>query len=297
MIRKPISNRTATIFKISSLVLAVLIYSGLCSYQKHLNSKDTTVPNLTQLGEGVRQSFYPESWKMRERLQKDHPDWIQSKIEEFVLLKFPDGPGQIWIIEDAKATYGRHFLGLVIGVSISIIIGIGMGCFAKVETFFIWPVSLLSRIPPTAMLSLCFIVCGVGLKMFVAMIILGIIPTLTQSIYRAAKTDVNEDLIFKAYTYGATNWEVIFDVVFRQILPRIFDNVRLVVGPAMVFLIAAEYSLGDVGFGYRLRMQSRLTNMNVVFIYLAVLGLSGYLYDVLLMWLTRKLCPWWRVKT
>ena len=40
----------------------------------------------------------------------------------------------------------------------------------------------------------------------------------------------------------------------------------------MVFLIAAEYVVGDVGIGYRIRIQSRILNMNVVYIYLIILG-------------------------
>ena len=60
----------------------------------------------------------------------------------------------------------------------------------------------------------------------------------------------------------------------------------------MVFLIAAEYMLADEGFGYRLRMQSRLVNMNIVYLYLALLGVAGFAFDWILTRLRRWLCPW-----
>jgi ABC-type nitrate/sulfonate/bicarbonate transport system permease component len=60
----------------------------------------------------------------------------------------------------------------------------------------------------------------------------------------------------------------------------------------MVFLVAAEWALGEVGFGYRLKLQSRLTNMNVVYIYLMFLGLAGFAMDYVLIWIQRRLCPW-----
>jgi NitT/TauT family transport system permease protein len=60
----------------------------------------------------------------------------------------------------------------------------------------------------------------------------------------------------------------------------------------MVFLIAAEWSASDIGFGYRLRMQSRLLNMNVVYSYLIMLGIFGWLADYGLVRLRRWLCPW-----
>ena len=60
----------------------------------------------------------------------------------------------------------------------------------------------------------------------------------------------------------------------------------------MVFLIAAEYVVGDVGFGYRIRMQSRRLNYDVVYIYLIILGASGLTFDWLLNVIRRKLSPW-----
>jgi ABC-type nitrate/sulfonate/bicarbonate transport system permease component len=61
----------------------------------------------------------------------------------------------------------------------------------------------------------------------------------------------------------------------------------------MVFLIAAEMVVGDVGFGYRIRLQARLLNMNVVYPYLVILAIFGYIMDYGLRFLLRKLCPWY----
>jgi len=128
--------------------------------------------------------------------------------------------------------------------------------------------------------------------MFIAMIALGIFPTLAQSIYQAAKKDVSDHLVYKAYTLGASNGEVIYNVIFMQILPRIIESVRLQVGPALVFLIAAELLVADVGFGYRLRIQSRLLNMNVVYVYLVLLGIVFVLMDWSFRLIRRFVSPW-----
>jgi ABC-type nitrate/sulfonate/bicarbonate transport system permease component len=124
------------------------------------------------------------------------------------------------------------------------------------------------------------------------MIALGIAPALAQTVHQAAKKDVSDHAIFKAYTLGASHVEAIWNVICRQILPRVIENVRLQVGAAMVFLIAAEMLVADVGFGYRLRLQGRLLNMNVVYSYLIVLGTAGLLIDWSLSTLRRRLCPW-----
>ena len=137
-----------------------------------------------------------------------------------------------------------------------------------------------------------FVIFGTQFQLYIAMIALGIFPTLAQSIYQAAKNDVSDHAIYKAYTLGASQMEVIWNVIVPQILPRIVENVRLQIGPAMIFLIAAEWVNADVGFGYRLRIESRLTRMSVVYTYLAILGLFGFAIDHALSWTRRRLSPW-----
>lgn len=183
-------------------------------------------------------------------------------------------------------------VGVLVGVMLSLVVGLAMGCFSVAEAFFGPPLSFFAKIPPTAMLAVYYVIFGIKFEFYVAMIALGIFPTLAQSIYQAAKKDVTDHAIYKAYTLGASQLEVIWNVILPQILPRVIENVRLQIGPAMIFLIAAEWANADVGFGYRLRIESRLTRMNVVYIYLAILGLTGFAMDYVLSWLRRKLSPW-----
>ena len=67
---------------------------------------------------------------------------------------------------------------------------------------------------------------------------------------------------------------------------------RLQIGPAMVFLIAAEMLVGDEGFGYRIRLQQKKLDMSTIFFYLAVLAAFGFVIDHLLRKIQRWLCPW-----
>ncbi len=118
------------------------------------------------------------------------------------------------------------------------------------------------------------------------------LPSLAQAVHQAAKKDVPDELIYKAYTLGGSQAELIWNVVYKQILPRLLEAVRLQVGPAMVYLLAAEWNNTDIGFGFRLRVTGRLLQMNVVYVYLVYLGLAGLAIDFALTWLRRKLCPW-----
>ncbi len=272
MIRKPIPLVARVLLGLLSLCMLIGGYSWLSARQKRINPKDTTIPNGAQFVEGWAKVIKPGL--------KQPTTWLE-KVHRYR-----------WLPEDMIVTYGRLLRGLFCGIVLSLIVGIGMGCFTPIEAFCLPLLSFFAKIPPTAMLAVYFVLFGTNMQFYVAMISLGIFPTLAQAIYQSTKNDVSEHAVNKAYTLGASNAEVVWNVVFQQVLPRMIESIRLQIGPAMVFLIAAEYAVGGEGFGYRLKIQSRILNMNVVYIYLIVLGLSGYVFDWLLTFARRRLCPW-----
>jgi NitT/TauT family transport system permease protein len=230
----------------------------------------------------------------REAVDRTVPTWSSLFHDGLLRTITPQGlkKNQYWLYQDLAATLVRLVSGLAVGVLISVILGILMGSYAWIEAFFVPPLSFLAKIPPTAMLAVFFVLVGTSFKMYVTMIAFGTLPTLAQSIYQSAKKDVPESLIYKAYTLGASHFELIWNVIYKQILPRLIDSVRLQIGPAMVVLVAAEWMVADEGFGCRLRLFYQRTDMSVVYLYLIILGAIGLAADYLLIWFRRWLCPW-----
>jgi NitT/TauT family transport system permease protein len=262
VIRKPIPTSTGNLLVAASLACLFGWYSYLSYAQHQLNEKDTTIPSWLQLADGV------------------------------VTIVTPNArTGDVWLAVDSAATFSRLFIGLGIGVLGAFLLGILMGCSAHVEKLFRLPLSAFARIPPTAAMAVFFVLVGIKTPMFVAMIVFGILPTLALSTFLSVK-DVPDELVYKGYTLGGTHGEVIWDVIVKIVFPRFIDATRLVIGPAVVALIAAEMLVGDVGFGYRIRLQGRLMNMNVVYPYLGVLMAFGYLMDAALRTLQRTACKW-----
>lgn len=263
MLRKPMALRWRVGLGVASVLLLGLLYLWLSHRQHQVNPLDQTIPSVSQLWHGL----------------------------VAVVTRNPND-GKIWLLSDATATFSRLASGMALGVLCALALGLLMGCYTAIEAFFMPPLSFLAKIPPTAMMAIFFVTVGFGFNMFVAMIAFGVLPTLTQSICNAVKEDVPEELIWKSYTLGATQPEVIWNVIYKQILPTVIESVRLQVGPAMVYLIAAEMLVADTGFGYRIRLQSRLLDMSVVYVYLVVLGIAGYAIDHALRGLSRTCCPW-----
>lgn len=287
MIRKPISKTTRGLLLACSVLAMVAGYFALSHSRRTMNADGTTsanavLPDVAMLAHGVQRVLEPRA-VFRDVVQQDGS--TQREATKSFLGS--------WYWTDSVATWGRLFQGLALGIAIGVLVGMLMGCYTPIEAMLRLPIDFLAKIPPTAMLAIFFVVLGMGNAMFVGMIAFGILPTLIQSVYLGAKKDVPQELIDKARTLGASQPDILLSVILRQCLPTIIESARLCVGPAMVYLIAAEWLVTDVGFGYRLRMQSRLLDMSVVYIYLVVLGIAGYAIDVALRWLLHKVCPWW----
>jgi NitT/TauT family transport system permease protein len=263
MIRRPIQPLTATVLGLISLLLLLVGYTCLAHRQHQRNPEDTTIPTWSQMAQGLKAAIVVNP-RSRDR----------------------------WLIEDAKASGFRLFVGLGAGIAGAMLLGVLMGCFTPVRAFCLPPLSLLAKVPPTAALAVFFVLVGTNTEMYVAMIVFGILPTLAMTADLAVQ-EFPEELQYKAYTLGASHWEVVWTIIFRYVTPKLIDAVRLVIGPAMVFLIAAEMLVGDVGFGYRIRLQSKLLNMGLVYPYLAILAAFGFAMDHGLRLLQRKLCPWY----
>ncbi len=146
-------------------------------------------------------------------------------------------------------------------------------------------------VPPLAILPILFITLGLGEVAKVTLIVLGIAPYLTRDLsFRVA--ELPEELLIKAQTMGASTWQMALRVVLPQLLPRLLSGLRLSLGPAWLFLIAAEAIASTEGLGYRIFLVRRFLAMDVILPYVAWITLLAFLMDRLLAWASRRLFPW-----
>ena len=263
MIRRELEPTTRTALTVASVV-ALLGFYTLLSYLQHVeNPTDTTIPSWPQLWDGVVQ-----------------------------MTSVNERSGERWLVVDTLATGKRLFLGLSISIVTGVLLGLYMGAYNWLDAIARPQLSFFSKIVPTAALAVFFVMVGTDLEMFVTMIVFGVMPALALSVQLEVR-DVPQELIHKAYTLGATSAEVIWNVIFPTILPKVIDLIRLSIGPAMVYLLAAELLVSDEGFGYRIRLLSRRLDMQVVYPYLVLLAAFGFGLDGGLRQLQKWLCPWY----
>jgi NitT/TauT family transport system permease protein len=219
--------------------------------------------------------------------------WPSAFAEAVRAMAFePDkrsGDYLFWL--DTAASLLRLLAGLAIAAAIGLALGIAIGLIPYARASLAGFVAVVCMVPPLAVLPILFITLGLGEVAKVTLIVLGIAPYLTRDLsFRVA--ELPEELVIKAQTLGASTWQMALRVVLPQLLPRLLSGLRLSLGPAWLFLIAAEAIASTEGLGYRIFLVRRFLAMDVILPYVAWITLLAFLMDRLLAAASRRLFPW-----
>ena len=208
------------------------------------------------------------------------------------LVSEPDRrSGEILFWGDTVSSLTLLGAGVGIAALIGLVFGLAIGLVPMIRSTFQGFVAILSMIPPLAVLPILFITLGVGDTAKVALIAIGITPFLIRDL-SARTLELPQEQLVKAQTLGASTLAISVSVALPQIMPRLISAVRLSLGPAWLFLIAAEAVASDSGLGYRIFLVRRFLAMDVILTYVMWITLLAFLMDMALRWLSRRLFPW-----
>ncbi|RUO99162.1 ABC transporter permease [Hyphomicrobium sp.] len=236
------------------------------------------------VGSGVRLAENPND-KLLPSFSK-----MGEAIDDYALK--PDArTGDYLLWEDTGASLTRLLTGLAISTLIALVLGIVLGLLPVAGATFAPVIAVLSMVPPLALLPILFIVMGLGEASKIALIVIGTSLKLIRDISLRVE-DIPREQLIKAQTLGASSLQIALRVILPQTLPRLIDSVRFEIGPAWLFLIAAEAIAADSGLGYRIFLVRRYLSMDVILPYVAWITLLAFLMDLGLRLLQRKAFPW-----
>lgn len=203
--------------------------------------------------------------------------------------------GTIPLWDDTFASLERLGLGIAISALIGLVVGLFTGGLPLVRAKFSPLVTVISLIPPMAILPVLFIAFGTGEMAKVALIVIGVAPFLIRDLQSHAMRLPDEQLI-KAQTLGASSWQVLTRVLLPQLTPRLIASTRLALGSAWLFLIAAEAIAAQEGLGYRIFLVRRYLAMDVILPYVVWITLLAFLIDRVLTLTSQRLFPWFHAE-
>jgi NitT/TauT family transport system permease protein len=192
---------------------------------------------------------------------------------------------------DTGASLERLLAGLAVSAVLGLCLGLAIGVVPYLRVTLAPFVAAVSLIPPLAILPVLFIVVGLGELAKITLIIIGVAPIIVRDL--AMRTaELPSEQIIKAQTLGASTWQLVIRVVLPQMWPRLIDALRLTLGSAWLFLIAAEAIASTEGLGYRIFLVRRYLAMDVILPYVAWITLLAFTMDWLLRTLRARAFAW-----
>lgn len=198
---------------------------------------------------------------------------------------------EILLWNDTFASLARLLGGVGISAMLSLLLGLAIGLLPYARSTFSSFIAVLSMVPPLALLPILFIMFGLGELSKVVLIVIGITPFMTRDLAQRV-LEIPKEQIVKAQTLGASSLVIGLRVALPQVLPRLISNIRLSLGSAWLFLIAAEAVASNVGLGYRIFLVRRYLAMDVILTYVIWITLLAFVLDWLLKTVSRRAFPW-----
>jgi NitT/TauT family transport system permease protein len=218
------------------------------------------------------------------------PASLVDSIDKYAFEEDRRSGQRLWW-SDTGASLQRLFVALAISATLGLCVGLAIGAVPYVRSLLLPFVAAFGMIPPLAILPILFIVLGLGEVAKIALIVIGITPIVIRDIALRASEIPSEQLI-KAQTLGASSWLLSIRVLLPQLLPRLIDTLRLNLGCAWLFLIAAEAIASTEGLGYRIFLVRRYLAMDVILPYVAWITALAFFMDWALRQARRSFFPW-----
>ena len=198
------------------------------------------------------------------------------------------GDLRLWV--DTWASTRRFAVAIAI-IFLAVIVGLYMGVFPYVEAFLYKFLVAFDKIPALSLLPILFILFGLGETSKIALIVIGVFPTVALDTYLRAKA-VPREQIYKAQSLGSSEQEIAYRIVLPQIFPKILDTIRLNFKAVMLLLIAGESLAATAGLGYRIFVVRRYVAMEIIIPYVIWMTLLLFLADYAVQWWIKSRHRW-----
>ncbi len=257
------SKPTGWLLGILPFAIIVILYLLASDARLAENPADKLLPSFMQIGESINTYALQPSKRSGEYL--------------------------FWV--DTYSSLKRLLIGIMVAAAIGFLLGLLTGAIPLFYAPIAPLLTIVSLVPPMALLPILFIVFGLEELSKIALIVIGVAPFIARDIQRCAQ-EIPREQIVKAQTLGASTWQLLIRILIPQLLPKLIQSVRLSLGAGWLFLIAAEAIASTDGLGYRIFLVRRYLSMDVILPYVAWITLLAFLIDWLLIFTSRKCFAW-----
>ncbi len=200
------------------------------------------------------------------------------------------------LLGDLLKSMSRVYGGFALAVAIGMPLGVAIGTLAPVRAF-LEPVTDFSRyLPAVAFIPLIMLWVGIDESAKVAVIFVG---TFAQMVLLIAAdiARVPAAAIEAAKTMGASDGEVVQEVLIPAAWPAMLDTLRAMMGLSWTYLVVAELVAASSGLGFSILKAQRFLMTDQIFAGILLIGALGLITDQAFRWLHRRAFSWHHLRS
>lgn len=203
----------------------------------------------------------------------------------------PQRTGDYWLHESLWHSCQVIFWGFIYAALLGLPLGLLAGTFSLASRLTEPFVDFVRYMPAPVFGALAVAIFGLADEPKVTIIFIG---TFFQMVLVLANTtrQVERGLLEAAQTLGASNRQLLTQVVLPGALPNLFRDMRVLLGWAWTYLVVAELIGEKSGISAFIYQQQRYRNFDNVYAAIIVIGVIGLVCDWLLAWVGHHLFPW-----
>jgi ABC-type nitrate/sulfonate/bicarbonate transport system permease component len=184
--------------------------------------------------------------------------------------------------------------GFALAVLLGVIIGIPLGLSRWGRMLAMPHIEWWRAMPPPALLPISILlVHSIGDRQKISFIaFFCLFPILLNTI--DGVRGIDPTLIETTRSYGIRRFERIRRIVLPAALPQIFAGMRTSLSLAVIIMVLTEYFSSTSGVGYVLLISKNTFQLAPMWAAIVLIGVLGYLLNVLLILVERRVLAWHR---
>src|ERR1700694_400199 len=204
---------------------------------------------------------------------------------------FAPSPARVWtswvdmmlhrnFLSDIGWRAFRIIGGFLSAAVMAVPLGLLMGSFEVVRSFFQPPLNFIRYMPASAFIPLLILLIGLEENEKLMVILIGVFFQLGLMVMDIAHR-VPDEMLSVAYTLGASRWKVFYKVFLPATFPEVVDALRITMGWAWTYLIVAEIVAADRGIGTFIIVSERFLRTDRIIAAIITIGILGLITDTI----------------
>ncbi len=202
-----------------------------------------------------------------------------------------NGYNDISLLSHIYISFKRLFIAIVLAILTAIPLGLISGYFPMVGSIYDSFIHFYRPIPPLGYYTLLVIWMGIDDSSKIMLLYLAAFAPI-YLICVSSVGQVKKEYILNALSMGASKKDIFFKVILPASLPSIFTGIRTAIGFSYTTLVSAEMVAATKGLGWMVLDASRYLKVDVIFVGIIIMGISGILLDVGIRKIEKKYIFW-----